>query len=104
MLLSAGLPCSAACINPAQLTSRLSRFRLLPGKLQHHVLWDAFLLQRLARALLLRRLCGHRRTPAMYRFLAHLSLTWVDGNADVRSVSWVSSMGRRRGTLSTKAA
>ena len=35
---------------------------------------------------------------------AHLSLTCVDGNADVRSVSCVSSIGRRRGTLSTKAA
>ncbi len=43
-------------------------------------------------------------TPAMYRFLAHLSLTCVEGNADVRSVSCVSSIGRRRGTLSTKAA
>ena len=43
-------------------------------------------------------------TPAMYRFLAHLSLTCVDGNADVRSVSCVSSTGRLRGTLSTNAA
>lgn len=43
-------------------------------------------------------------TPAIYKFLAHLSFTCVEGNADVRSVSCVSSMGRRRGTLSTKAA
>ena len=27
-------------------------------------------------------------TPAMYRFLAHLSLTWVEGKAEVRRVSW----------------
>ncbi len=33
-----------------------------------------------------------------------MSLTWVEGNADVRSVSCVSSIGRRRGTLSTNAA
>ena len=40
----------------------------------------------------------------MYRFLAHLSLTCVEGKADVRRVSWVSSIGRLLGTLSTKAA
>lgn len=33
-----------------------------------------------------------------------MSLTWVEGKADVRSVSCVSSIGRRRGTLSTNAA
>lgn len=40
----------------------------------------------------------------MYRFLAHLSFTCVDGNALVRSVSCVSSTGRLRGTLRTNAA
>ena len=35
----------------------------------------------------------------MYRFLAHFSLTWVLGKAEVRSVSCVSSIGRRLGTL-----
>jgi len=43
-------------------------------------------------------------TAEMYKFLAHLSLTCVDGNALVRNVSWVSSPGRRRGIESTKAA
>lgn len=33
-----------------------------------------------------------------------MSLTCVEGKADVRSVSCVSSIGRRRGTLSTNAA
>lgn len=37
----------------------------------------------------------------MYRFLAHFSLTWVEGKALVRNVSCVSSMGRRLGTLLT---
>ena len=41
--------------------------------------------------------------PAMYRFLPHFSLTCALGKADVRSVSWVSSIGRRRGTEITKA-
>ena len=36
-------------------------------------------------------------TPTMYRFFDHFSLTCVDGKADVRSVSCVSSIGRRRG-------
>ena len=35
---------------------------------------------------------------------ARRTLTWVLGKADVRSVSCVSSIGRRLGTLSTKAA
>ncbi len=39
----------------------------------------------------------------MYRFLAHFSLTWLEGKADVRSVSCVSSIGRRRGTEITNA-
>ena len=40
----------------------------------------------------------------MYRFLAHFSFTWAEGKAEVRSVSWVSSVGRLRGTLRTNAA
>jgi hypothetical protein len=45
-----------------------------------------------------------KATAEMYKFLAHFSLTCVDGNALVRNVSWVSSPGRRRGMESTKAA
>lgn len=41
--------------------------------------------------------------PAMYRFLAHFSLTCEEGNALVLRVSCVSSVGRRRGTLSRNA-
>ena len=42
--------------------------------------------------------------PAMYKFLAHFSLTWEEGKAEVLKVSCVSFSGLRRGTLSTKAA
>ena len=45
-----------------------------------------------------------KATALMYRFFAHFSLTWVLGKALVRSVSCVSSAGRRRGMLRTKAA
>lgn len=43
-------------------------------------------------------------TQAMYRSLSHFSLICWDGNAVVRSVSWVSSLGDLRKMLSTNAA